>query len=163
MITFTVHEPPNPPADPIERAARMAFVRDGFSWSAALLTPVWMLAHRLWWPLVAYVGATAAVELVRQSVAFHAGWLTLATLALSLLIGLEAGTLRRWSLARRGWTTLGAVSGRTAEECERRFFDMWLSTAPTPGPKPGPAPSDETPPTASTRRSLLGALSAAQV
>jgi Protein of unknown function (DUF2628) len=159
MITFTVHEPPNPPADPIERAAGMAFVRDGFSWSAALLTPVWMLVHRLWWPLVGYVGAAAAVELVRQSVAFHPGWLTLATLALSLLIGLEASTLRRWSLARRGWTTLGTVSGRTAEECERRFFDMWLPTQPKTAPA---APSDETPPTAPTRRSLIGALSVAQ-
>ena len=159
MITFTVHEPPNSPADRIERAAGMAFVRDGFSWSAALLTPVWMLAHRLWWPLVGYVGATAVVEFVRQSVTFHPGWLTLTMLALSLLIGLEAGTLRRWSLARRGWTTLGAVSGRTAEECERRFFDMWLSTQPKPGPA---APSDETPPTAPTRRSLIGALSIAQ-
>jgi hypothetical protein len=159
MITFTVHEPPDPPADRIERAAGMAFVRDGFSWSAALLTPVWMLAHRLWWPLVGYVCVAAIVELVRQSVAFDPGWLTLTTLALSLLIGLEAGTLRRWSLARRGWTTLGAVSGRTAEECERRFFDMWLSTQPTTAPA---APSGETPPTTPTSRSLIGALSIAQ-
>ena len=50
MLTFTVHEPPDPPADRIDRAERLAFVRDGFSWSAALFTPVWLLAHRLWWP-----------------------------------------------------------------------------------------------------------------
>jgi hypothetical protein len=166
MITFTVHEPPNPPVDRIERAAGMTFVRDGFSWSAALFTPVWMLAHRLWWPLVAYIGATAVVGLARESIVFHPGWLTLATLAVSLLIGLEAGALRRWSLARRGWTTLGAVSGRTAQDCERRFFDMWLPTQPQSAPQPAPAPtppSEETPPTAGTRRSLIGALSAAQI
>jgi hypothetical protein len=132
MISFTVHEPSNPPADRIERAVGMAFVRDGFSWSAALFTPLWMLVHRLWWPLVGYVAAMTAIELVRQSVSLHPGWLTLVTLALSLIIGLEAGTLRRWSLARNGWTTLGAVSGRTAEDCERRFFDGWLSSQPKP-------------------------------
>jgi hypothetical protein len=107
----------------------MAFVRDGFSWSAALFTPIWMLVHRLWWPLAAYIAATAAIGLSRQSIDLHPGWLTLVTLALSLLIGLEAGTLRRWSLARRGWTTLATVSGRTQEDCERRFFDIWLVQA----------------------------------
>jgi hypothetical protein len=157
MITFTVHEPPNPPADRVERAAGMAFVRDGFSWGAALLTPLWMLAHRLWWPLVAYIGATAVIEFTRKSLSLHPGWLTLTTLALSLLIGLEAGTLRRWALARRGWTPLGTVSGRTAEDCERRFFDAWLTSQPPS--QPGPAPSD-VPPTSAARSSLLTALSA---
>ncbi|MFZ1101521.1 MAG: DUF2628 domain-containing protein [Hyphomicrobiaceae bacterium] len=158
MMTFTVHEPPNPPADRIDRAAGMTFVRDGFSWSAALFTPIWMLAHRLWWPLLAYLATTGTIELIRHGVALNPGWLALATLALSLLIGLEAGTLRRWSLARRGWATLGTVSGRTQEDCERRFFDGWLSTRPQSN---SAAPSDDTP-TAGAGRSLPGALSAAQ-
>ena len=123
MITYTVHEPPHPPVDRIDRASGMDFVRDGFSWSAALFTPLWMLAHRLWWPLVAYVAAITVFDL-----ALDPRWLTIGTLALSLLVGLEAGSLRRWSLARRGWTTLGTVSGRTQEDCERRFFDMWLAS-----------------------------------
>jgi hypothetical protein len=130
MVTFTVHEPPNPPADRIERAAGMTFVRDGFSWSAALFTPVWMLVYRLWWPLLGYLATMTVIELIRERVVLHPGWLSLATLALSLIIGLEAGTLRRWSLDRSGWTTLGAVSGKTAEDCERRFFNGWLSTHP---------------------------------
>jgi hypothetical protein len=130
MLTFTVHEPPNPPADRIDRAERLAFVRDGFSWTAALFAPIWLLAHRLWWPLAAYVAAEVAIELIRQSGLLDAGWTTLAAIGMSLLIGLEAGTLHRWSLGRRGWTTLGSVSGRNAEDCERRFFDMWLPQQP---------------------------------
>ena len=39
MLTFTVHEPPNPPADRIERADKLVFVKDGFSWMAALFAP----------------------------------------------------------------------------------------------------------------------------
>jgi hypothetical protein len=153
MITFTVHEPPNAPADRVERAAGMAFVRDGFSWSAALFTPLWLLAHRLWWPLLGYAAVAGGLELARHNIAIHPGWLSLATLAMSLVIGFEAGTLRRWALARRGWITLGAVSGRNAEECERRFFDMWLSAPPVPPPQ-----GDD----GLTRRSLRGALAAAQ-
>jgi hypothetical protein len=130
MITCTVHEAPNPPADRIDRAEGLAFVRDGFSWSAALFAPIWLLAHRLWWPLLAYLITGGLIQLLAQSDIVEAGWLTLAWAALNLLVGLEADTLRRWSLGRRGWTTLGSVSGRTAEDCERRFFDMWLPAQP---------------------------------
>lgn len=134
MLTFTVHEPPNPPADRIDRAERLAFVRDGFSWTAAVFAPVWLLAHRLWWAFAGYVAAEVAIELIRQSGFLHPGWTTLAAIGMSLLIGLEAGTLRRWSLDRRGWTTLGSVSGRSAEDCERRFLDMWLPKQPVLAP-----------------------------
>ncbi len=61
MLTFTVHEPPNPPADRIERADRLVFVKDGFSWMAALFAPLWMLVHRLWWALLGYIVAIVAL------------------------------------------------------------------------------------------------------
>ena len=101
MLTFTVHEQPNPPADRIDRAERLTFVRDGFSWTAALFAPVWLLAHRLWWPFLGYLAAEGVIELVRQSELLHPGW-----------------------------TTLGSVSGRNAEDCERRFYDTWLPSQP---------------------------------
>jgi hypothetical protein len=166
MLTFTVHQPPDPPADRIDRAERLAFVRDGFSWSAALFTPIWLLAHRLWWPFVGYLAAETAIAMLAQSDLVHPGWATLAGLALGLLVGFEANTLRRWSLDRRGWSTIGAVSGRNAEDCERRWFDMWLPTQPILAQRPAP---ESTPDggaagdgAAGARRSLLGALSGAQ-
>src|SRR5687767_12407826 len=107
MLTFTVHEPPKPLADRIDRAERLAFVRDGFSWSAALFTPIWLLAHRLWWPFAGYVAVQVLIALLGQTAVVHPGWLTLASLALGLLIGFEADTLRRWQLARNGWSTIG--------------------------------------------------------
>jgi hypothetical protein len=153
MYTFTVHEAANPPADRIDRAEGLAFVRDGFSWSAALFTPIWLLAYRLWWPPLGYLAAGVLIDLARQSGVFHTGWISLAWAALHLVIGFEADTLRRWSLAQRGWVTLGAVSGRNAEDCERRFFDMWLPTQPVLAPAPDPGGG------APARKSLLGALS----
>jgi hypothetical protein len=160
MLTFTVHEPPNPPADRIDRAERLAFVRDGFSWTAALFTPIWLLAHRLWWPFAIYSLAGVGVELLTERLAFHPGWTILAATALSLLIGFEADTLRRWSLARRGWSTIGAVSGRTTEDCERRWFEMWLPTQPVIAPA-GRTPQAPEGGAGGTRRSLLGSLSGA--
>jgi hypothetical protein len=133
----------------------LVFVRDGFSWSAALFAPLWMLAHRLWLPLLGYVVAAALIELVRESGVVASGWTTIAAIALNLLVGFEADTLRRWSLGRRGWAMLGSVSGRNREDCERRFFDMWLPSQPVLAQAPtagGGAPG---------RRSLANALSAA--
>jgi hypothetical protein len=134
MQTYTVHEPPDAPANPLERGERLVFVKDGFSWMALLFGPIWMIFHRLWWPLLGYVGAILALGLLDNLITSLGllseqaaqRWTGLAGLAVNLLIGFEASTLRRWTLDRGGWRTLGAVSGRSAEECERRFYDLWL-------------------------------------
>jgi hypothetical protein len=130
MRTYTVHEHPDPAADRIDRAEELVFVKDGFSWVAALFAPLWLLVHRLWWPLLGYVVVSGALQLVQLTAAVDPRWLALAGFALNVLIGFEADTLRRWALERRGWHTVGTVSGKTAAECERRFFDAWLPAQP---------------------------------
>jgi len=130
MRTYTIHERPHPAADRVDRAEGLVFVKDGISWAAALFAPIWLLAHRLWWSLLGYVVVGGALQLAQLTLAFDKRWLGLAVLALHLLIGLEADTLRRWGMERRGWRTVGTVSGKTAAECERRFFDAWLPAQP---------------------------------
>jgi hypothetical protein len=46
------------------------------------------------------------------------------------LVGFEAGTLRRFTLQRRGWRNAGTVSGGRLEDAELRFFDTWLRQTP---------------------------------
>ena len=113
MLTFTVHEPPTPPADRIERADKLVFVKDGFSWMAALFTPLWMLVHRLWWALLGYVLAVVALRLAQKFGGLAESTVGLMAFGLNLLIGFEADALRRWALDRKGWHMLGSVSGRT--------------------------------------------------
>lgn len=130
MQTFTVHEPPNAPPDRIDRAESLLFVKEGFSWGAALFGPFWLLVHRLWWPLLAYLVIYAAAEAVRTAGMIDPRWIGLGLLALNVLLAFEADTLRRWALARRGWRMLGSANGRNRTECERRFFDAWIPTQP---------------------------------
>jgi hypothetical protein len=143
MSVYTVHEPPSR-AGAAANVERFAFVRDGFSWWAFLFAPLWMLRHRMWLVLVGYVVVAGAIEVpVRLSGApgFAA---SVIGLLLSLLVGLEAGTLRRFTLNRRGWKNLAVVSGDDLEDAERRFFDAWLQRKSSPSngpyaPTPGPA------------------------
>ena len=137
MLTFTVHEPPNPPADRVERAERIVLIKDGFSWLAALFAPLWLLVHRLWWALLSYVLLSGALQLGQKAAGLDENTTGLVMLAVNLLIGFEADTLRRWALDRKGWRMLGTVSGRTFEECERRFFDGWLPSQPIITPPKG--------------------------
>lgn len=134
MLTFTVHEPPNPSADRIDRAEALVFVKDGFSWTAALFAPLWLILHRLWLPLLVYVVIAAALGLAQGAIAFDRRWVGLAMFAVNLMLGFEAGMLRRWTLDARGWRMLGSVSGRSVDECERRFFEGWLPSQPIIAP-----------------------------
>ncbi len=127
---YTVHEPPQPPLDRIDRAASLVFVRDGFSWGAALFSPVYLAVTGQWLAFVSYLAIVAAASGVLWSLGLLMTWLPFLILGLNLYLGFEVSTLQRMWLNARGWTELGTVSGRNLPECERRFIETWLSTAP---------------------------------
>ena len=129
MAIYTVHEPPRREADALAHTERFVFVRDGFSWPALLFGPLWMLRHCMWLVVLGY--AVTAVGLAFGLRAVGASAASVATVhgLVSLLIGFEASTLRRWTLTRRGWVQLGVVVGDDVEAAERRFFDAWARGA----------------------------------
>jgi hypothetical protein len=130
MSIYTVHEPPQRAADALADPECFTFVRDGFSVWAFLLTPFWMLRHRLWLVLAIYLVVSAGLETAMRIVGASASVISLVAILISLLVGLEAGTLRRFTLKRRRWRNVGIVSGDDLEDAERRFFDAWVRQAP---------------------------------
>src|SRR5258707_14497536 len=63
MAVYTVHEPPPKRFEQASDPERFDFVRDGFSFSAFVFGPLWMLWHRMWLVLLGYIGVSAGVEL----------------------------------------------------------------------------------------------------
>jgi hypothetical protein len=120
-----------------ERADRIVFVRDGFSWGAFLLTPVWLVYRKLWLALLAYLVVLAALNAGLWVAGIGPGGQLLVGALVSWLIGMEAGNLRRWTLTRRGWQELGTVVSDDRDEAERRFFDAWVAgEVALPAPRP---------------------------
>lgn len=127
MAVYTVLEPPRRTGSAAERAERFVFIRDGFCWSAFLFGPLWLLYRRLWLVLVLYVALAGALLVGLRTVGLGTDGQVVVGALIELLVGFEAATLRRFTLARRGWRELGSVSGDDLEEAERRFFDAWVT------------------------------------
>src|SRR5262245_39028934 len=151
MPVYTVHEPPwrdgragAPESDP----ARMAFVRDGFTFWAFLLGPLWMLWHRLWLVLIGYLVLAGGLQFALARFGATGTATTLVALLIAILVGLEAASLRRWTLNRRRWNEVGVVVADDVNMAERRFFDAWVRGARGAASAPSsPAPPPRTPST----------------
>jgi Protein of unknown function (DUF2628) len=150
MSVYTVHEPPLRAAEAHPDPERIAFVRGGFYFWAFLLPPLWMLRYGMWLVFLIYVVIAVGVENAMHYAGVGSAGLTLAELLISLLVGIEASTLRRFTLAWRGWKNIGIVSGYDLEDAERRFFSTWVGAA--PGKRVEPPPTSQTPPVAPVPR-----------
>ena len=140
MAVYTVHEPLPRKNEVFADPERFTFVRDGFHFWAFLLGPLWMLWRRLWLVTLIYFAISISLQIglwafgAANSMQFTLWFL------LALLIGFEAGTLRRWTLTRRGWKNLGVVVGEDLETAERRFFATWTPQIPAIPPPPTTQP-----------------------
>lgn len=135
MSTYMVMLPPEAEGRGLtpEMAQKVVFIRDGFSTPALVFTGIWMLVHRLWLPFLAYLTLSLVLELIAQNfIQSVPGVLAFLT---GVLIGLESGNLRRWSMERKGWIFAGVVTGQDGQEAELRFFNAYR-----PAPRPVAAP-----------------------
>lgn len=119
MRFYTVHLRPFDGA-----AARWpVLIKEGFCWPATLFTVIWALVNRLW--LVAAVllafgflvpaFAAAVTDDPFGRLAINAGYLA--------IVGYLANDVRRWTLDRRGYATLGVVTGRRRTAAEQRAYE----------------------------------------
>jgi Protein of unknown function (DUF2628) len=127
MPVYTVHAPAADGGEAGRAADRFVFVRDGFSFWALLFGPLWLLWHRLWLALIGYIAVTVGVAVALALLHAGAGTRFTVMLLIALLMGLEAASLRRWTMSRRKWRQLDVVVADDEETAERRFFDRWTA------------------------------------
>ena len=152
MPTYTVHAPPPRQGETASAPERFVFVRDGFYVWAFVLTPLWLLRYRLWLAFALYAAFSVALAVVLRLIGAGASVQFLCGVIVSLLIALEAASLRRRKLAWKRWAMLGFVVGDDVEAAEHRFFAEWTkkAAARTAAPPPPPAPPPPMPRAAPT-------------
>ena len=131
--TYTLHVPANAePGDP-EALEKAELVKDGFSLGAFLFTFLWFFWNRLWLAGLGVMIAVVGLPVALQAVRVNTGATVLAELLLSLLIGLEANSLKRWTW-RRKKPAVDVVTASDREEAEAKTFSRWLENAGEPRP-----------------------------
>jgi len=90
-----------------------AVVPETFSWLAALLPPVFLLAHGLWLELVGFVLAVLALVVLSRFIGGDTA--TLLYLLGAIWLGLAASGFRRHALAWRGRTPRGSRVALSAD------------------------------------------------
>jgi hypothetical protein len=137
MPAFTVFEPP---AGAGRRAThhtdRFVFLRERFGWAAFLFGPLWMIWRRMWLVLIIYLIVLALIEFGLRRLGIASQARSMVYFLVALLVGIEAASLRRWTLLRRGWRDCGIVIADDLEMAERRFFDSWSADPVMPPPPP---------------------------
>jgi hypothetical protein len=139
MRSYTLHLPADARAGEAIGLDRAVLVRDGFSWLAFAFTVLWFVFHRLWIAALIVLVGLVAVAGAGIALGLPTGAGLIATLLAAWLIGLEASSLRRWTLARRGWPARDAVVAATPEEAEARALNRWLGTSPAAPRAPFPS------------------------
>jgi hypothetical protein len=143
MKTYTLHIPAG--ATPGNAAAleRAVLVKDGFTWGAFFFSFLWFFAHRLWLAGLIVLVAAGALGALLQILRVGTAATFWAALLFAVLVGLEASSLRRWTLARSGRPAVDAVAAGDLEEAETKAFGRWLegsSTGPAPPRSAAPVP-----------------------
>lgn len=111
MKYWTVHlQPENRPVAPV-------LVREGFSWGAFLLGPLWLLAHRAWIPAVLVIAAIVITAALAPD-----GVQPFLFAAISLLVGFSGNDLRRFSLGRRGYLLRHVVAAPNSDGALARLL-----------------------------------------
>ncbi len=145
MTTFTLHLPRDARPGDATALDESELVKDAFSWGAFFFTFLWFFFHRLWLAGFAVLLVVLAFGGIMAVLHVHPLAGTVAQLLLQSLIGLEANSLRRWTLSRRGLKLADVVTASDRDEAEAKAFARWLEQRPAATRNPAPAPAPSTP------------------
>ncbi|WP_112661969.1 DUF2628 domain-containing protein [Microvirga flavescens] len=151
MKTYVLHLPRSARPGDAGDLDKARTVKDGFSWGAFFFTFLWFFFHRLWLAGLLVLAAVIGLGFAMEAFNVHPAAGFLAQVLLSTLIGLEANSLRRWSLTRRGLPAVDVVRAHNRDEAETMLFARWLQRTPAAARQTTVTPA-VTPATSPTRR-----------
>lgn len=117
MKIFTVLEPPD------GKPERVAFIPEGFSWGAFLLSVLWALWRRMWVVAALLFVLTSLLTIATRFELLGLGLAALMNVGIALIFACEARNLEVASLERAGFRCSGLIQASNAEAAELIYFD----------------------------------------
>jgi hypothetical protein len=115
MASFVIMQPPG--GDP----EKIKFVKDGFSFLAFIVPPLWLIWHRLFAEAAVVFALMFAIGAGAEAAGLgFAG--TLVSLLVSIYVGLEGAAMRVAGMIRRGWREAGVIDADTLDDAEARYI-----------------------------------------
>ena len=115
---YTIHENANRP----DAADRLELVREGFAFWAFALGAIWLVANRLWVPAIAYILLAALVARAAEMLGVSPASIIVIQVGMQCWLGFHAYDVKRWVLARRGYTMRGVVCAKSLLMAQQRAF-----------------------------------------
>ncbi|MSP68521.1 MAG: DUF2628 domain-containing protein [Alphaproteobacteria bacterium] len=118
MRLYTVH------IDPVDVSADRGamFIKEGFSWPAALFRPLWAVYHKLWLTALGLAVIETGLGLGLAFWVEDALLTAVVALGYLALLGAHANDWHRLLLERRGCRLVTVIAGRDRVAAETRFF-----------------------------------------
>ncbi len=129
MVTYRVFKPAVAPLNDLEQVDSFRFIKSGFCWPALFIPILWLLYHRAWYVMLAYVAMVIGMTVFLLITGLTGAGATILTLVLGLYFALEANNLRAFELEHRGYQFCGVTTGKNLYECEKQFFTGWNADA----------------------------------
>jgi len=120
MRIYTVHCRPGSR----EPDAEAILIKEGFSWPAFLIAPLWLLFQKLWLAVFVVIVFGLALALGLEFAGADPATALVAGLGFSLFIGFGANDWRRAKLVRIGYRITGIVGSSDHDGAMRRYFDL---------------------------------------
>ena len=123
MKIYTVHHRQEASGSLTGLGEDVVLVKEGFSWPAFFVPPIWLVYKRMWIVLAFYITATAGLMVLGQSIIVPESAMFVGTFVLNLILGLEGNDLYRWTLGRLRHREQAVVIGRNLVTAEQRYFE----------------------------------------
>ena len=120
MRVYTAYEKAGPAGQGSD--SDVILVLEGGSYKAMFFPLIWPLFHGMWHVLAGQLLMIAGLILAAILVPNGDGIVIVVAVVLTVLMGLHANDMRRWTLRLKGFSFTGIVAGTDEADAERRLF-----------------------------------------
>jgi hypothetical protein len=117
---YNVFEKPEAP----EPTDRVELLREGFTFWAFVLGPIWLLAKRQWLLFFGFVTCAVLARITAGLFGLPMVTVAVAALFLHLMLGYHVNDLRAWRLKRRGYRFAGVLAAESPMHAQRRYYEF---------------------------------------